>query len=63
MSASRPTGDGRGSDNLGVSANSSSAHVDLAVIGGGMGGLVAVREARRRGASVALFELGQLGGT
>jgi pyruvate/2-oxoglutarate dehydrogenase complex dihydrolipoamide dehydrogenase (E3) component len=36
---------------------------DVAVIGCGMGGFAALRVARRRGASVALFEAGPVGGT
>lgn len=36
---------------------------DVAVIGCGMGGWAAVRAARRRGARVAVFESGPIGGT
>jgi len=36
---------------------------DLAVIGSGMGGWTGARMARRRGARVALFERGLVGGT
>lgn len=36
---------------------------DVAVIGSGMGGWAGVRAARRRGARVALFESGPVGGT
>ncbi len=36
---------------------------DLAVIGGGMGGLKAANEAARLGARVVLVERGKLGGT
>ena len=36
---------------------------DVAVIGAGMGGWAAVRAARARGARVALFERGLVGGT
>ncbi len=36
---------------------------DVAVIGSGMGGWAGVRMARRRGARVALFESGPVGGT
>lgn len=35
---------------------------DLVLIGGGAGGLTAAREARRRGASVAIVQDGPLGG-
>lgn len=36
---------------------------DVAVIGCGMGGWAAVRAARQRGAHVAVFESGPIGGT
>jgi pyruvate/2-oxoglutarate dehydrogenase complex dihydrolipoamide dehydrogenase (E3) component len=36
---------------------------DLAVIGGGMGGVRAANEAAKLGARVALIERGKLGGT
>lgn len=36
---------------------------DVAVIGCGMGGFAGLRAARRRGARVALFESGPIGGT
>lgn len=36
---------------------------DLAVIGGGSGGMAAARRARERGLSVVLFESGKIGGT
>ena len=36
---------------------------DLAVIGGGMGGVKAANEAARMGARVVLIERGKLGGT
>jgi pyruvate/2-oxoglutarate dehydrogenase complex dihydrolipoamide dehydrogenase (E3) component len=36
---------------------------DVAVIGAGMGGWAGVRAARARGARVALFERGLVGGT
>ncbi len=36
---------------------------DVAVIGAGMGGWAGVRAARMRGARVALFERGLVGGT
>jgi pyruvate/2-oxoglutarate dehydrogenase complex dihydrolipoamide dehydrogenase (E3) component len=36
---------------------------DIAVIGCGMGGWAGVRMARRRGARVAIFESGLVGGT
>ncbi len=36
---------------------------DLAVIGGGMGGVKAANEAARTGARVVLIERGKLGGT
>jgi pyruvate/2-oxoglutarate dehydrogenase complex dihydrolipoamide dehydrogenase (E3) component len=36
---------------------------DLAVIGGGMGGVKAANEAARLGARVVLIERGKLGGT
>lgn len=36
---------------------------DLAVIGGGMGGVKAANEAAQAGARVALIERGKLGGT
>ncbi len=39
------------------------APFDVAVIGSGMGGWAGVRAARARGASVALFESGLIGGT
>jgi pyruvate/2-oxoglutarate dehydrogenase complex dihydrolipoamide dehydrogenase (E3) component len=38
-------------------------HHDVAVIGAGMGGWAGVRAARARGARVALFERGLVGGT
>ena len=40
-----------------------SNRVDVAVIGFGMGGFAAVRAARRRGMTVAVFEAGPVGGT
>lgn len=40
-----------------------SERYDVAVIGCGMGGFAGLRAARRRGARVALFEGGPLGGT
>lgn len=39
-----------------------SAEVDVAVVGGGLGGLTAAVHAARAGASVTLFESGRLGG-
>lgn len=36
---------------------------DVAVIGGGMAGMVSAFHARRRGAKVVLFEPGAIGGT
>jgi pyruvate/2-oxoglutarate dehydrogenase complex dihydrolipoamide dehydrogenase (E3) component len=36
---------------------------DVAVIGCGMGGFAGLRAARRRGARVAIFESGPVGGT
>ena len=36
---------------------------DVAVLGGGMAGISAALEARRRGARVALFDPGPIGGT
>lgn len=39
------------------------ARYDVAVIGAGMGGWAAVRAARVRGRTVALFEAGLVGGT
>ena len=38
-------------------------HYDLAVIGGGQGGLPAARLAVRLGAKVALIEMREVGGT
>ena len=38
-------------------------HVDLAVVGGGSGGLAAAFRAAGHGARVALLEPGELGGT
>jgi pyruvate/2-oxoglutarate dehydrogenase complex dihydrolipoamide dehydrogenase (E3) component len=40
-----------------------SERYDVAVIGCGMGGFAGLRAARRRGARVALFESGAIGGT
>ena len=37
--------------------------VDVAILGGGMAGISAALEARRRGARVVLFEPGPIGGT
>jgi len=37
--------------------------VDLAILGGGMAGITAALQARRRGARVVLFEPGPVGGT
>lgn len=37
--------------------------VDVAILGGGMAGISAALEARRRGARVVLFEPGPVGGT
>jgi glycine/D-amino acid oxidase-like deaminating enzyme len=37
--------------------------VDVAVLGGGMAGISAALDARRRGARVALFDPGPIGGT
>ena len=37
--------------------------VDVAVIGGGMAGISAALDARRRGARVVLFDPGPIGGT
>jgi glycine/D-amino acid oxidase-like deaminating enzyme len=37
--------------------------VDVAVIGGGMAGISAALDARRRGAHVVLFDPGPIGGT
>jgi glycine/D-amino acid oxidase-like deaminating enzyme len=37
--------------------------VDVAILGGGMAGITAALEARRRGARVTLFEPGLVGGT
>ena len=37
--------------------------VDVAILGGGMAGITAALEARRRGARVVLFEPGPVGGT
>ena len=37
--------------------------VDLAVLGGGMAGISAALDARRRGARVVLFDPGPIGGT
>jgi len=39
------------------------APVDVAILGGGMAGISAALEARRRGARVMLFEPGPIGGT
>lgn len=36
---------------------------DVAILGGGMAGITAALEARRRGARVVLFEPGPIGGT
>ena len=41
----------------------SSEPVDVAILGGGMAGITAALEARRRGARVMLFEPGPIGGT
>lgn len=37
--------------------------VDVAVLGGGMAGISAALDARRRGARVVLFDPGPIGGT
>ena len=37
--------------------------VDVAILGGGMAGITAALEARRRGARVVLFDPGPIGGT
>ena len=37
--------------------------VDVAVVGGGMAGIAAALDARRRGARVVLFDPGPIGGT
>ena len=37
--------------------------VDVAILGGGMAGIIAALQARRRGARVVLFEPGPIGGT
>lgn len=37
--------------------------IDVAVIGGGMAGISAALDARRRGARVVLFDPGPIGGT
>ena len=37
--------------------------IDVAILGGGMAGITAALEARRRGARVMLFEPGPVGGT
>ena len=37
--------------------------VDVAILGGGMAGISAALEARRRGARVVLFDPGPIGGT
>ena len=37
--------------------------VDVAILGGGMAGISAALEARRRGARVILFDPGPIGGT
>jgi glycine/D-amino acid oxidase-like deaminating enzyme len=37
--------------------------VDVAILGGGMAGISAALDARRRGARVVLFEPGPIGGT
>ncbi len=37
--------------------------VDVAILGGGMAGISAALEARRRGARVLLFDPGPIGGT
>jgi glycine/D-amino acid oxidase-like deaminating enzyme len=37
--------------------------VDVAVVGGGMAGISAALDARRRGARVVLFDPGPIGGT
>ena len=37
--------------------------VDVAILGGGMAGISAALEARRRSARVVLFEPGPIGGT
>jgi len=37
--------------------------VDVAILGGGMAGISAALEARRRGARVVLFDPGLIGGT
>jgi glycine/D-amino acid oxidase-like deaminating enzyme len=37
--------------------------VDVAILGGGMAGISAALDARRRGARVVLFEPGPVGGT
>ena len=36
---------------------------DVAILGGGMAGITAALQARRRGAKVVLFEPGPVGGT
>ena len=36
---------------------------DVAILGGGMAGIAAALQARRRGAKVVLFEPGPVGGT
>jgi glutathione reductase (NADPH) len=36
---------------------------DVAILGGGMAGMSAALQARRRGAKVVLFEPGPMGGT
>ena len=37
--------------------------VDVAILGGGMAGISAALESRRRGARVVLFDPGPIGGT
>lgn len=37
--------------------------VDVAILGGGMAGISAALDARRRGARVVLFDPGPIGGT
>lgn len=37
--------------------------VDVAILGGGLAGITAALQARRRGAHVVLFEPGPVGGT
>jgi glycine/D-amino acid oxidase-like deaminating enzyme len=37
--------------------------VDVAILGGGIAGITAALEARRRGARVMLFDPGPIGGT